>query len=94
MIPLLSQDTDLAEDLLNCTEGRLNQVNISIKLGFACNVVVAVQGYLESYSQGDLVKFEETLAGRTIIYVRQVFETKLTRCSFRSPDFSCWNEAD
>ncbi|MCJ1349790.1 hypothetical protein MMC31_008031, partial [Peltigera leucophlebia] len=68
MIPLLSQDTDLAEVLLACTEGRLNQVNISVTPGFACNVVVAVQGYPESYFQGDLVEFEETPAGVLIFH--------------------------
>lgn len=94
MIPLLSQDTDLAEVLLACTEGRLNQVNISVTPGFACNVVVAVQGYPDSYYQGDLVEFEETPDGRRIISVRQFFEDTLTRCSFRSPDFPRWNEAD
>lgn len=57
MIPLLSQDTDLAEVLLACTEGRLNQVNISITPGFACNVAVAVEGYPESYRQGDVVEW-------------------------------------
>lgn len=40
MFPLLSQDTDLAEVLLACTEGRLNEVNICITPGFACNVIV------------------------------------------------------
>lgn len=94
MIPLLSQDTDLAEVLLACTEGRLNQVNISVTPGFACTVVIAVQGYPESYFQGDLVEFDETTDGRRIISARQFFEDKLTRCSLRSPDFPCWNEAD
>lgn len=40
MFPLLSQDTDLAEVLLACTEGRLNEVNICIAPGFTCNVIV------------------------------------------------------
>jgi phosphoribosylamine--glycine ligase / phosphoribosylformylglycinamidine cyclo-ligase len=70
MIPLLSQDTDLAEVLLACTEGRLNQVNISITPGFACNVVVAAEGYPESYRQGDLVEFDKTPAGKRITILR------------------------
>lgn len=49
MILLLSQDTDLAKVLLACTKKRLNQVNISVTPGFACNVVVAIQGYPDSY---------------------------------------------
>ncbi|KAI8721087.1 Phosphoribosylamine--glycine ligase [Fusarium sp. LHS14.1] len=46
---LLSEDTDLAAVLLACTSGNLGQVNLSIRSGFACNVVVASQGYPWKY---------------------------------------------
>ncbi|KAI8677135.1 Phosphoribosylamine--glycine ligase [Fusarium sp. Ph1] len=49
---LLSEDTDLAVVLLACTSGTLSQVNLSIRSGFACNVVVASQGYPGKYVTG------------------------------------------
>lgn len=49
---LLSEDTDLAAVLLACTSGTLSQVNLGIRPGFACNVVVASQGYPGKYATG------------------------------------------
>ncbi|RSL93086.1 hypothetical protein CDV31_014862 [Fusarium ambrosium] len=49
---LLSEDTDLADILLACTSGTLSQVNLGIRSGFACNVVVASLGYPGKYSTG------------------------------------------
>lgn len=63
VIPLLSQDTDLAEVLLACTKGRLDQVPINITPGFACNVVIASDGYPDSYTQNELVEFGSTPEG-------------------------------
>jgi len=75
LIPLLSQDTDLAEVLLACTEGRLNLVKIGVTPGFACNVVIAAEGYLESYRQGDLIEFKDTSAGKRTISINFKNET-------------------
>lgn len=65
VVPLLSQDTDLAEVLLACTQGRLDQVEISITPGFACNVVIAAGGYPDSYTKGDSVEFRSTPEGNS-----------------------------
>ena len=53
---LLEEDTDLAEIMVACTEQRLNEVHITTKAGFACNVVVVTGGYPGSYSQGDPIQ--------------------------------------
>jgi phosphoribosylamine--glycine ligase/phosphoribosylformylglycinamidine cyclo-ligase len=44
MMLLLSQETDLAQILLACTQGSLHTTTLSYRPGFACNVVVASAG--------------------------------------------------
>ena len=53
---LLHEDTELAEIMMACTEQKLNEVRITTKPGFACNVVVVAGGYPGSYSQGDPIQ--------------------------------------
>lgn len=86
MVPLLSEDIDLTDVLLACTQGRLNQVNIGIRPGFACNVVIAAGGYPESYRQGDPIEFGEAPAGKKNSLRR--LEVELTRKLFRGMEQS------
>lgn len=58
IIPLLGTEVDLARALSACTEGRLQEVEISISPLFACNVVVAAGGYPEPFRTGDFVELE------------------------------------
>ncbi|RSL65606.1 hypothetical protein CEP54_004098 [Fusarium duplospermum] len=55
---LLSKDTDLADVLLACTSGTLDKVSLGIRPGFACNVVVASQGYPGKYATGVPITLE------------------------------------
>ncbi|KAM6526902.1 hypothetical protein FSOLCH5_002981 [Fusarium solani] len=55
---LLSEDTDLAAVLLACTSGTLSQANLSMRSGFACNVVIASQGYPGKYVTGVLITLQ------------------------------------
>lgn len=64
MIPLLSEDTDLLEILLACTNGSLSSIEIKYKQGYACNVIISAGGYPEEYRQGDLVQFKGTPEGK------------------------------
>jgi phosphoribosylamine--glycine ligase / phosphoribosylformylglycinamidine cyclo-ligase len=57
MIPLLRKETDLAEIMVACTEGRLDQVEIEVSSGFCANVVITAGGYPEGYAKGDVVEF-------------------------------------
>ncbi|CAG8656295.1 3545_t:CDS:10 [Ambispora leptoticha] len=52
VLPLLSEDTDLAEIMLACTEGRLDSVHLSTKPVFATTVIIAAGGYPGNYSKG------------------------------------------
>ncbi|ORZ22350.1 phosphoribosylglycinamide synthetase [Absidia repens] len=49
VLPLLSDDTDLAEIMLACCEGRLDAVSITVKQAFAATVIIASGGYPGSY---------------------------------------------
>ncbi|ODV58494.1 bifunctional aminoimidazole ribotide synthase/glycinamide ribotide synthase [Ascoidea rubescens DSM 1968] len=54
VLPLLSDDSDLAQICLACAEHRLDSVKVDVKEDcFATTVVMAAQGYPESYKTGD-----------------------------------------
>lgn len=64
MIPLLSDDTDLYDVLLACTNGSLQDIKIQTKPSYACNVVITAGGYPGNYRCGDLVQFETLPEGK------------------------------
>jgi phosphoribosylamine--glycine ligase / phosphoribosylformylglycinamidine cyclo-ligase len=67
MIPLLIDETDLAEILVACTNGTLDKVHIGIRDGFTCNVIDAAGGYPEKYRQGDVITFDKAPEGKPIV---------------------------
>ncbi|KAK3828561.1 MAG: phosphoribosylglycinamide synthetase [Benniella sp.] len=60
VLPLLSDDTDLAEVMVACTEGRLDSVRVGIKPGFAATVVIASGGYPGKYPTGKEITLQKT----------------------------------
>lgn len=60
---LLSEQTNLADIMMACTEGRLDQVEITVSPRYACNLIVAAGGYPEAYATGDLIEFGPTPDG-------------------------------
>lgn len=52
VLPLLSEDTDLAEVMLACAKGYLSSVALKIQPKFSATVVVAAGGYPGSYAKG------------------------------------------
>ncbi|KAI8887760.1 phosphoribosylamine--glycine ligase [Backusella circina FSU 941] len=60
VLPLLSDDTDLAEILLASAEGRLDAVSITTKPDFAATVIIASGGYPGSYPKGKEITLPET----------------------------------
>lgn len=52
LLPLLTEDTDLADVMLACTEDRLDTVTLKIQPRFSATVVVAAGGYPGSYAKG------------------------------------------
>lgn len=60
VLPLLSDDTDLAEVMLAAAEHRLDSVEIKLKENaYATTVVLAAGGYPEKYAKGDEITVDE-----------------------------------
>jgi phosphoribosylamine--glycine ligase/phosphoribosylformylglycinamidine cyclo-ligase len=64
VLPLLSDDTDLAEVMLACAEGRLDAVHIGIKQAYAATVVLASGGYPGNYEKGKEITIGATPKGK------------------------------
>lgn len=61
VLPLLTDDTDLAEVMLAAAEHRLDSVSIKTKENtFSTTVVMAAGGYPEAYGKGDEITIEST----------------------------------
>ena len=60
---LLGEDKDPAKIMLACTQERLHGVHLTIKAGFACDVVVVAGDYPESYSEGDPIQLSTVPEG-------------------------------
>uniref|UniRef100_A0A8H7NDI8 phosphoribosylamine--glycine ligase n=1 Tax=Bionectria ochroleuca TaxID=29856 RepID=A0A8H7NDI8_BIOOC len=71
MMMLLAPECDLAAVLMACSTKKLQTVadKISVRPGFACNVVVAAGGYPESYRKGDGISLGECPLGIEIFHV-------------------------
>ncbi|KAI8050648.1 phosphoribosylglycinamide synthetase [Gilbertella persicaria] len=68
VLPLLSDDTDLAEILLACVEGRLDAVSITTKKAFGATVVIASGGYPGSYAKGKVITLPQENKEFTIFH--------------------------
>ncbi|AGO13390.1 AaceriAFR254Cp [[Ashbya] aceris (nom. inval.)] len=61
VIPLLTEETDLAQVFLAAAEHRLDSVNIGIKANtYATTVVLAAGGYPESYKSGEEITIDSS----------------------------------
>lgn len=68
VLPLLSADTDLAEIMLACAEGYLDNCHLKIEDKFSATVVVAAGGYPGSYAKGTPMTVLEPPQGSTIFH--------------------------
>ncbi|KAI0481738.1 phosphoribosylamine--glycine ligase [Xylaria cf. heliscus] len=68
VLPLLSDDTDLAKIMLACSKGHLDSVSINIKNEFSTTVVVSAGGYPESYAKGDEITVQTPPPGTNIFH--------------------------
>ncbi|CAD1808734.1 unnamed protein product [Candida parapsilosis] len=75
VLPLLSDDTDLAQVMLAAAEHRLDSVKIATKPLFSTTVVMAAGGYPESYGKGDEITIKEPLPKDTFLFHAGTSET-------------------
>lgn len=68
VLPLLTEDTDLAQVMLAAAEHRLDSVKIATKPLFSTTVVMSAGGYPESYGKGDEITVKEPLPEDTFIF--------------------------
>ena len=60
LLPLMSMDTDLADIMVACTEGRLDGVQLHTKPESSVTVVAATGGYPGSYKKGDTISIDQS----------------------------------
>ncbi|PYH82371.1 phosphoribosylamine--glycine ligase [Aspergillus uvarum CBS 121591] len=68
LLPLLSDDTDLAEIMVACTEHWLDGVSIKIKPNFSTTVIAVAGGYPGSYAKGKKITLDSPTEGTLIFH--------------------------
>ena len=68
VLPLLSSDTDLAEVMLACANGYLDNCHLKIEEKYSATVVVAAGGYPGSYAKGSAMTVLEPPSGSTVFH--------------------------
>lgn len=86
LMPLLGPEVDLAEVMLACVHRRLHQVPITVSPGYACNVVVAAEGYPGPYRAGDVVHFSSVPRGRSLAFFIHQLSDNQERLTLHNTD--------
>ncbi|MCJ1406497.1 hypothetical protein MMC19_000562 [Ptychographa xylographoides] len=60
LLPLLSQETDLARVMWACTTGWLDEVELKIEPKFSATVIASAGGYPGVYARGDEIRLSRT----------------------------------
>ena len=68
LLPLLSDDTDLAQIMVACAEHWLDGVSINLKPDFSTTVIAVAGGYPNSYGKGKAITLDPVPEGTLIIH--------------------------
>jgi len=68
LLPLLSEDTDLAQIMVACTEHWLDGVTVKVESKYSTTVVAVAGGYPGSYAKGKAITLDSTPAGSLIFH--------------------------
>ncbi|EEQ32640.1 Bifunctional purine biosynthetic protein ADE1 [Microsporum canis] len=68
LLPLLSDDTDLAEVMVACTEHWLDGVTLKVEPKSAATVIAVAEGYPGSYAKGRDITLDKTADGTLIFH--------------------------
>ncbi|KAF7560331.1 hypothetical protein G7046_g3828 [Stylonectria norvegica] len=80
VLPLLSADTDLAEIMLACANGYLDNCKLTVENKYSATVVLASGGYPGPYSKNKPIIVQEPPAGCTVFHAG----TKIDGTEFKS----------
>ena len=72
LLPLMSEDTDLAEIMIACTEGWLDALSVKIDAKSSATVVIAAGGYPGSYAKGTPLRVHPPPADTNIFHAGTV----------------------
>ncbi|KAF4472279.1 bifunctional purine biosynthetic ade1 [Fusarium albosuccineum] len=81
VLPLLSADTDLAEIMLACANGYLDNCKLTIENKFSATVVLASGGYPGSYAKGKEMAVQTPPAGCTIFHAGTSLDDNVLKTS-------------
>lgn len=81
LLPLLSANTDLAEVMLACTGGYLDNCSLEIEPKFSATVVLAAGGYPGSYAKGTPITVKTPPSGSTVFHAGTVLENDQIKSS-------------
>ncbi|ETN40362.1 phosphoribosylamine-glycine ligase [Cyphellophora europaea CBS 101466] len=76
LLPLLSDDTDLAKVMLACTEHWLDGVELKVKPQFATTVVACAEGYPNSYAKNRPITVKEVGADTIVFHAGTSMDDK------------------
>lgn len=76
LLPLLTDDTDLAEVMLACAEGRLDSVTLKVKPGAAATVVACAEGYPAPYAKNRRIHLSSTKPDTHIFHAGTIRDDK------------------
>ncbi|KYK56641.1 bifunctional purine biosynthetic protein Ade1 [Drechmeria coniospora] len=68
VLPLLSADTDLAEIMLACAHGYLDNLDLKVENKFSATVVIAAGGYPGSYAKGTPMHVQPPKPGTAVFH--------------------------
>ncbi|EAW08648.1 bifunctional aminoimidazole ribotide synthase/glycinamide ribotide synthase [Aspergillus clavatus NRRL 1] len=68
LLPLLSDDTDLAQIMVACTEHWLDGVEMKVKTDFSTTVIAVAGGYPNSYAKGKAITLDAVPEGTLIFH--------------------------
>ncbi|KAI9141569.1 phosphoribosylglycinamide synthetase [Paraphysoderma sedebokerense] len=74
LLPLLSNESDLAEIMLAAAEGRLDSAKMTFKDTFACTVICASGGYPGSYPKGKGIDIAAVPSHATVFHAGTAFK--------------------
>ena len=74
LLPLLSADTDLAEILLACAEGYLDNCRLKLENKFSATVVLAAGGYPGAYAKGTPITVQPSPPGSTVFHAGTILD--------------------